>query len=401
MEERKSPKRDKDVIAYQGFSGIRNDIPSHRFSPEDLEAAVNVDLDQSGGASRRERQLKLSSTASHSLWSDNVTALLVQSGVLKRLNPDYTTSSLKTLASNAPMSFQKVNEPIYFGNGVDNGIVQNGVVRSWGLPVPPAFKATAVSGIMPGGDYQFTLTYLRDGQESGAGLAGVISLADRSGIQFDLPVPTDSTITGKQLYLSTANGDVLYVALQIPATATTVSYLGDTSELAYELDKQFLTAPPAGHLIGYFKGCMYVAVGNVLYHSEPYGYELFDLRKYLQFDSKVTMFAPIDDEGVFIGTQTSHAWIPGSNPDEFRYVPKADYGAIPGAMAYIDGAMWGDHSLGARQLPMWLSQQGICLGVPGGSIDNITRSKYLFSAHGSGCALFRPDATSFIAAVNH
>ena len=155
---------------------------------------------------------------------------------------------------------------------------------------------------------------------------------------------------------------------------------------------------------------MYVAVGDVLYPSSSFGYELFDLREYIPLDGRITLLAPLTDKemiidrglgsGLFIGTDRSCGVLAGTSPENFQYVPKSDYGAIPGALAYVDGALFGDDSLGARQLPMWLTTQGICIGMPEMAIRNLTRSHYTIPAAGLGAALFMPGPNRFLATAN-
>ena len=398
--------RDPGIVAYEAFSGLRNDVEPHRFGLSDLAVGTNIDIDESGGVARRTGRVLARGGASHSLWSDGTLALFVEGSSLKRLNTNYSDATLRTgLTAGQTMRYQQVNDRVYFSNGTETGVVQDGRVRSWGLPVPPLPAAQAVVGEMPAGSYQYTLVGLRnDGQQSGAPMAGVIALDAGAGIRFTLPAVNDPDLTAWGVYLSPPNGDALYLAALAAAGAHTVDYLNDTAELALPLDTQFMGPPPAGHMLGYFRGRMFVAVGDTIFYSEPGAYELFDLRHFISFDSRVTMIAPIEDRdnpGVFVATETSTGWIRGVDADSFAFVPGANYGAIPGAMAMVDGAMFADHAAGARMLPMWLSTEGLCIGMPGGTVQNLTRSKFKFTARGSGCALFKPDSTQFVAVTNH
>lgn len=400
--------RDQDVVAYEGFKGLRNDVLPQRFSIADLAIAQNIDIDESGGISRRTGRTSKYAGVVHSLWAEGSLGLFMEGGNLKRLNTDYTATTMRSgLAVLPAMRYQKVNDTVYFTNGQECGLVERGVARSWGIAVPPPPGAAATVGNMPAGDYQFAMTYLRaDGQESGTGLAGRISVPDGSGLNFTMPTSSDPNVAMKALYLTTPNGEILYRALVQMNVAGSCSYRNDSSELNLPLTTQFMGPPPAGHLLGYYHGRMYVAVGENLFYSEPYAYELFDLRRYLSFDGRITLFAPIEDRdnpGIFIGTDTSTCWLNGVDPDEFKMVPGVNYGAIIGAMTNVDGAMYADHGNGARMLPMWLSMQGICVGLPGGTVQNITRSKYFspVPAQSSGCALFKPDSTQFVAVANY
>jgi len=295
---------------------------------------------------------------------------------------------------------------VYFSNGTDTGIVEGGAARSWGLPVPPTPGVSVTVGNMGAGAYQFTMTYSRaDGQESGAALAGRADVVDGSGLNFALPVSSDPSVVLKTLYISPPNSEVMYWALSAPNGQLTAQYANNALELNLPLLTQFLGPAPAGQLVGYYRGCMFVASGNVLYPSEPFAYELFDLRKNIQLDGRITMFAAMEDKdgsssGLFLGTDKSHGILFGDSPEDFRYVPKADYGVVEGAMTYVDGALYGDNSAGVRPLPVWLTTQGICVGMPDMQIKNLTRTKFGFTAAGTGAALFMPGPNRLIFTSN-
>lgn len=412
MADNQTQQRDQDVVVYSAFSGLRNDVTPERFGITDLALATNCDLDKSGRLARRAGFTQKMSGAVHSLWSDDAqsTCLFVQGAHLNQLHPDYSASAIMALGGiGARMSYCKTNDSVYFSNSVDTGILQNGATRTWGITVPPLPGVALTVGSMPAGTYQFAMTYLReDGQESGAPLAGVIQVPDGGGLIFTLPQSADLGVVRSVIYLSTPNGEELYVALM---TADVMdAYTGDTSELNLPLATQFLQPPPAGQLIGYYRGRMFVAVDDTLYPSEPFSYELFDYRNYIQFDGRITLLAVMEDKersgdaqhsGLFVGTDKSCGVMVGAAPEDFQYVPKTAYGAILGALDYVDGSVFGDNSLGARPLPMWLTTQGICIGKPDMEIQNLTRTKYGFTAAGQGAALFQPGPNRFIVTSNY
>jgi hypothetical protein len=114
------------------------------------------------------------------------------------------------------------------------------------------------------------------------------------------------------------------------------------------------------------------------------------------------MLAPMEDKsgdasGFFIGTTKSCGILFGTGPESFGYMPKTDYGAVQGALAYVDGALYLDGSLGARPLPMWLTTQGLCSGLPNLEINNLTRSRYTFPISPTGAAMFDSLANTFVA----
>lgn len=379
-------------ISYGEFNGVRNDVAPERFGPGDLVTADNCDLDATGKLQRRQGYASVLAGDCHSLFSAGDVCLFVQGASLRRLMPDYASVSLRDdLTPPARMAYCAVNGRIYYANGYAAGVIDDGQSRSWGLTPPPYQPlATAISGELSSGAYQFALTYLRrDGQESGAGLAESIDVGAGGGIAFsDIAVAADPDVAYKCLYLSTANGEQLYRALTLDNAATSASYTGDGVDLQSPLDTQFLQAPPPGHLIACYRGRLYVGVDQWLFPSEPYGYELFDLRGYLPFDSRLSLVAPVDD-GLYVATQTQTWFLAGRGPDEFEAILKAPYGAVLGSLAYAPASLVKQaQNQGEAQVAFWLTPQGVCLGLNGGQLINLTQ-QYAIDPGGEGAGLFR------------
>jgi len=401
--------RDQDVVSFKAFSGLRNDRTAERFDLADLELAVNVDIDNSGRVSRRGGRTLISATATHSLWTSTsgLLGLYVQGSTLYRMGTNYAGTAIATgLTIGLRMWYTQVGDRVYFGNGAQTGIYENGVVRSWGLTVPPLPSVTVGSGSLPAGKYQYVTTYTRnDGQESGAGLAAYVTVPLGGALVFGLAASSDPTVVKQNLYVSPPNGDLLFLAGSVDNAVSSTTYFGDTLELTYDLKTQWLSPPPKGHIVAYYRSRMFVGVGDTLYWSEPHAYELFDLRNYLQLQGRITLLASMEDKeqydsgrnsGFFVGTDQSCGILVGSMAEDFHYVPKTRYGAILGAVEYVDGSLFADNATGARDLPVWLTTEGVCVGMPQMEIKNITRTKYGFTAAGEGAAIFQPGPNRLI-----
>jgi hypothetical protein len=66
----------------------------------------------------------------------------------------------------------------------------------------------------------------------------------------------------------------------------------------------------------------------------------------------------------------------------------------------VDGSVYGDGSATARNIPMWLTTNGVCAGMPGLQINNLTRTKYTIPATGEGAALFMPGPNRIMMTYN-
>ena len=90
--------RDPDVVSYEAFRGLRNDVDPERFSQADLTIAQNIDLDKTGRIARRPGFTSKYSGTPHSLWAKDPLCLFVEGTSLKQLKTDYTASTLRTSA---------------------------------------------------------------------------------------------------------------------------------------------------------------------------------------------------------------------------------------------------------------------------------------------------------------
>ena len=287
---------------------------------------------------------------------------------------------------------------IYMSNGSVNLVAEGGSVRKWGIDVPvqqPLANATA-GGLRPG-RYLYAMTFgCADGQESGTGASGSIELTATGGIAFvGMQVSDDPRVDRKTVYVTAPYGEALIASLVVD-NALETAVLTDLIA-GHVLDKQFCGPPPAGSIVRYHAGHMYVVAGEYSYFSREYDPELFyRLGTYLRFPGEVMMFEPVAD-GIFVATAEDTWFLSGKQPGAFTSVHKFPYGAIRGTsvrviagdiespfQGEIEGQRSGDGVL-------WTSSQGICGGFDGGEAKNYTQAKYGFPSADRGASLLRKD----------
>lgn len=124
------------TLEFGNFSGINNVSDASELTPDELAAASNIDLDDKGMATRRDGFIeRLSGSGIHSLWSNEQICLFVESGTLKRLATDWTSSTIRTSVSDYLMSLVDVNNIIYYSNTNVNGyITADGTDNAWADP---------------------------------------------------------------------------------------------------------------------------------------------------------------------------------------------------------------------------------------------------------------------------
>jgi hypothetical protein len=379
---------DRDIFTFDQFAGLRNTVDAATMEPGDLVEALNVDITDAKRIVRRKGfGAPVISSACHSLWVGGPAALVVRGTDLLQIMPDYSTKLLRSgLTADAAMSFVAVGDRVFFSNGYESGVVQDGTARPWGVAVPQWPSVAVAPGSLRPGRYQYVTTYVDDiGQESGARRAGIIDLTVPSGLAFTGFGTPPGNIAAVNLYLSQPDGDTLYLVdtLSPAATAAMVSTPRDPM---LPLTTQFLSPPPAGTHLAYVYGRIYVAVGNRVYYSEPFAPELFDLRKQYPLESTVTMLAGVSG-GVYIGTETDIGWVDGADPEKTEYTRKAPHGVVPGSLAYGPVDDYAPQSDGMAAY--FTTTGGILRGSPGGTIENLTRARYTIPTAQRGAAVVR------------
>jgi hypothetical protein len=390
---------------FTAFGGIRNTLAPERLGRAvrqrggidqrtDLTAAVNIDLDDSGRASRRAGQTRVVPGAAHSLFADAGLCLYVQDGALKRLQPDYSSTVLATGLGGDPLRYVSVNGRIYWSDARRSGALVDGAPQSWGLAAPAAQPAaTVVAGTLAAGTYQYALTWLaEDGQESGTGLAARIELGDGSGLAFGWPAPGDPRIVRALLYVSAPNGEVLYQALVADARAGSAVWRGGSAALA--LTTQWLDAPPPGQDLAYHRGRIWIASGPYLFATAALGYDYCDLRDYLALDGSTIAFVAGLEHGLFVGTGRAVYYLAGDALADLTLNSVVDGAAVAGSAVVVDGfAATAEPALAGVQCLLFACARGVCLGKPDGGVVNLTYDRYQSNMDLIGSAVLRTEAT--------
>lgn len=384
---------------FSGFRGLRNTVDVSRFDMGDLDAAINVDLDDKGAPQRRRGFSRAQAGAYHSVGPSGFTRCFVVGGTtLYEILSDLSLVSRVTgLAPNLPLEWFVSGDRYYWSNGVDKGVIDSRGARSWGIDPPPAIAATAAAGSLMVGKsdlvathYLVSMTYLRkDGQESGAPRATGVDVPDNGGIAFaNLPVSSDPDVDRKAIYISEANGEKLFRAAVIPNAQTTLIHR-DRGNPSLPLKTQFLRPPPAGTVISLQGGSLLVAVGNRLYYSEPYAFELFDIRKAIPFQTAIQIVCSFDN-GTHVATEDMHIWLSGDTPDKYEWNTVATYGAIAGTVDTVDAdsSMFGRNDI-LGPVGIWASREGVVKATPDGKIENLTRDRFLYPPQARGTAVMR------------
>lgn len=137
------------------FSGVRNVVAPERLRPGELEAGVNIDIDDAGQP-RRRRGYSLKDAANyHSARTIARRTLAVRNEVLGELRADYSFTPFGWVGPH-PVAYVAVGTTIYFSSSTASGKVVGDTIEPWGTLsgagtwVSPVMRPTDTFGAVSG-----------------------------------------------------------------------------------------------------------------------------------------------------------------------------------------------------------------------------------------------------------
>jgi hypothetical protein len=382
------PKHPK-TINLTGFKGLNNVNTPDNTDQSYLKTALNIDIDKSGNINKRKGYTKVDATPYKSLWYSEQTGECygVRGNSLGILNDDYSWKDLDPSFGPELLSFEEIENMIYYSSPNKNGIVEDGVVRTWGIrKVNLAPQLSRVQGTLPAGTYQVSYTYVsQSGRESGTSVSSVITVPDNSGISLSIPNIYGSEISFARVYCSTQNGEVLYFSgICFLGGSYTISNL---KGLISPLRTFNLDAAPLGHIVKYYRGRVYIASGNILYYSEPFQYEFFRLdSNYIEFPSRIVEVMPVED-GIWIGSDKLY-YLSGEEPSKFKRSTKEHVRVVEGTSSKISGSYVRIDNTPIGYKWLVCTDLGIFILFNQGMVLNTTSQNVSLERADSGTALF-------------
>jgi hypothetical protein len=149
------------------------------------------------------------------------------------------------------------------------------------------------------------------------------------------------------------------------------AYYGPTSNRA-------LSDPPVGTLVLAYSGRMYVVQGNVLFFSDPYSLNAFDLvRGFFQFEGPITMARNVAG-GMFVGTDQAAYFLDGSSPKTFKPIKASRSGVFKGTDVMVDLSDISPKDFlqnRTGEAVLWTGPEGVSVGMPDGQVFHLTKDK--------------------------
>lgn len=318
------PNAPPESVMVGQYRGIRNTVAPERLKSDELEAAVNVDLDDAGQLRRRRGYKRRATGRWHSLWNAGGTILGVKDGWLGVVGNGFAHTPLLQVGADK-LAFITVADTTYFSSLQIGGKFKAGAVLPW------AVRASAPEWLSP------VLT----------------------------PTTTLGPVAGK-----------------------------------------LLSPPPLSNVLEYFRGRLYMGVGNTMWVTELYLYDKVDRTKnFVQFEGDITLLSSVED-GIYVGTTNGLYFLHGTFGEGQKRDIVGNFGVIPGSNVMLPASQVHPQ---ARQGPfpegsaiMFMTTEGICAGFDGGQVYNLTRATVQFPDSIYAAGLYRQDlgGSSYVAVAD-
>lgn len=386
-------KQQRSSIDINGFIGMNTVKNRERFLSEGNVAEpriiVNSDVTVESSLVRRDGMTKkLDFTNAHSLWAGSMCMLVVDNGVLCRVQQGELISVADINSVDVPVYFTEVEDVVYFSSRSYCGIFDpvNNTVSSWGISVPESPVLLAGSGGLRSGTYHVVMTNVVGGKLSGtSGIGKIVLDFDDSGIQI-LNRPQ-----GAIVWCTDADEGIFY---RVGAQNKIVNI--PTVEPCPTL---FCSPPIFAENICVFCGRMWGSRDNVLYYSQPFRYDLFRLNSdKFEFDSNITLIAVVPS-GIFVGMEDKTVFLDGTEPEKMQVI-NAGAGSISGTLVYCNnlpelGNMMVREEKGYVDVPVWRTVDGIVAGNVQGRLFNLTKNSLSMGKARRGASLYRTNKGAF------
>lgn len=373
-----------ELKTFAGFpGGIDNLSHENSVSSSRLRIALNVDIDNKGKLSRRDGfGLIEAMPGLHSLFSDERFPYMLFADATKLYAADtsLTITEIATLQRNATLSYVFDGRELRYSNGSDCGIVTlDGQYKPWSVSMPagqPTLGVNALAGGLSAGDYQVAITF-KDayGRESGSHAAAFTEVPENGGLLLSDWPEQPADVVDVCIYMTSANGDLLYLAETLAAPVSGTLLLGRRT-LGRALDTMFLTPMPAGRFLCLWNGLLFCEVNGVLIWSEALNYGLTKRHENWVRYREINMIAAGGQNGLFIAAEKRTFFQQGASPASWARSIVSSCSAVPHSMSYMRAS---DLELEVEGLvPVWLDNKGeLVAGMPDGTLARLHKDYYI------------------------
>lgn len=323
------------MLKFESFTGINNQAEASDLKPSDLAKCLNVDVTNAGRLKRRQG-FAVQNECCHANLFDAAAFLLATdaSMALVAIWPDGQRYTVHPSMGGGRIWYAILPDGrVAFSNGLQCGLTDGRTGSEWGARKPESVGvAVQVQGSLAKGKYRWAITHVRqgDGLESGALASEVLEVTQGGVALMGLPQREGFDT---QVYLTQANGEEFFLVGKAAGDQLRITAHDGLGQAR----TQDLDAPPAGILLGEWRGRALVAVGNLLLASLPTLPEQFDLaRDFRQFPYTITLVQSVGS-GIFVGTTKALYFLGGETFDTLQMSTPMRGAVTLGSGVAVDG----------------------------------------------------------------
>lgn len=202
--------------------------------------------------------------------------------------------------------------------------------------------------------------------------------------EFSTYTTLKSGITTDYISFADCNGIVVWT------NGTDIEYIRYGVSQDFDIPTEFNKYPlPAGQLLEWFKGCLWIAVGGKVWQSDPFATKMGSMDRVgnsRQFAGELTMLKGVDD-GMWFSDPSGIYFAPGKEIAEMvELIKVADYSARLGMFCKVDGKLFPQSMQGT----CWAigTDRGICIIGNGGFFQNVTEQFMAMPTGTEGAMVF-------------
>jgi hypothetical protein len=282
-------------------------------------------------------------------------------------------------------SYAELNGNLYAMNGSFGCKFTPGsaAYKPIGVPLPivsPSFAAG--SGGLSAGSYGVTYTVIDpDGEESGTAPVIQIDLPDGGGV-----VGTMFTVEPgykHRIYMTTADGELLYQAAEFDADVTTYTVI--EHEEGRQCETHGLEQPPNGHIIRAHGSRLMIGSTGYVYYTDTFRPHLYNPTGFVHINGFCTMIEPVDG-GVFVGDSNGIHFYAGDDPVAWQQKAASGDKAVFGTSVTVSGSFFGDDFAKYDRVAAWLTSSGYQVGLPTGQVVRLNSSQVNTPVYSQGAS---------------
>ena len=350
-------------------------VPSNGGAPARLAGATDVALSDDGWPSTRPQVATVAALTAGSASFSALGTLFYQDGASLY---QHGVSPARLTGLVRPVSYATYGDRLFISDGTSHYEWDGTTVRRWGLPVPEITLAATAGSTFAAGTYQVQCAFTDGRNEGGASAIAEITLATAADIQVTVAAPAGEMPLGINQDITGMGRKGIFYAKSVVTSGTGAQvFLAAAATTDLPVVTGEMQGPPAG-LTGLapFRAFLMTWRDNAVFRSESVEPHLFHPENIYQTPGTVLGGAEATGatQSVFWIAETNGLWTMVGDDPPFRLLKVYSGKMLEGAMSC--SASWLSFLNTSGDVALFVSQHGLLIGLPDGTVLTPTRDRY-------------------------